>query len=762
MPKENKKARGRRDADKGKRKRAYEQYEEHPTKKQKSAAVVEDIQFLGTDNAVMDYEVQETNTIERPFFGLLNDEEQEYFRHADELLELNDFPSPEERELFLANVYREAEGKELKIANSQSCSRLMERLILLSTPDQKKKLFERFSGHFFHLVQHRFASHCCEMLFIQSAPIVTQELTEELPTKTEEASGIMNGDGVYVSMENLFLYTLDELEGHTGFLLTDKFGSHALRVLLLVLSGQSLAKSSTKSLLQSKRKEKIGITGLESSMTESSLDKRPVPESFQLAIDKILSNVVSGLDTSFIHVLATHPTGNPTLQVLLELELTRQGKKPNASTPKIIEQLLPDDLSAENSKSASFLNGLVYDPIGSRLLETIVTFAPGKLFKQIYRSMFKERMASLARNEIASFVVNKVLERLSRIDLDEAVTFMLPQIPTLIERRRTAVIKTLLQRCHIRAAEGSIERLTTAIDQAYGSDPSTLISKMTKSAPEALDVEPSPDTSNPIRLEPSTLHGSLLAQTMLSIPGPTTTLIQNSLLAQSPSTLIAFACTTATSHVLQSALTPTSTNLLFRRKLINLILAYQPPETNTEHNKNPILILATSKSGSHVLDALYSGTASLMMLKERICSTLLEHETILRNDFVGRVVWRNWMVDLFKRNRPEWVKRVRASEAEAEAQALKTVDAGFPNRNGNRGGEEGGDVEIKGKGKGNGGKRDKARLGKNGNGKGNVNVNGNWGSGKVAVNGSKTPIELARQKFAMGKARGKATGANAT
>ena len=60
---------------------------------------------------------------EREFFGMLAEEEQEYFRHADELLELNDFPSAEERDIFLQNVYKEMRGKELKLASSQSCSR---------------------------------------------------------------------------------------------------------------------------------------------------------------------------------------------------------------------------------------------------------------------------------------------------------------------------------------------------------------------------------------------------------------------------------------------------------------------------------------------------------------------------------------------------------------------------------------------------------------------------------------------------------------
>ena len=76
----------------------------------------------------------------------LDEDEQEYFKRADEMLELNQFADSEERSMFLASVWKEADGKELKIANSQSCSRLMERLILLSTPDQLKRLFQKFSS----------------------------------------------------------------------------------------------------------------------------------------------------------------------------------------------------------------------------------------------------------------------------------------------------------------------------------------------------------------------------------------------------------------------------------------------------------------------------------------------------------------------------------------------------------------------------------------------------------------------------------------
>lgn len=99
-----------------------------------------------------------------PFYGLLSREEQDYFAHADEMLELNQFSNDEgsvyscdgkrilliatviDRALFVANVFREASGKELKLACSRSCSKLMQRLILFSLPAQLKDVFGFFNG----------------------------------------------------------------------------------------------------------------------------------------------------------------------------------------------------------------------------------------------------------------------------------------------------------------------------------------------------------------------------------------------------------------------------------------------------------------------------------------------------------------------------------------------------------------------------------------------------------------------------------------
>ncbi|KAB8292909.1 hypothetical protein EYC80_007274 [Monilinia laxa] len=782
MPKENKHARGRRDTLKRKREEIPEREEAHDTdiqdvKKRRSSSQDEAISFsTPPDNdKIFSFSAGTgTNAIEvadRPYYGLLEDEEQEYFRRADELLELNDFPSSEERSLFLANVYREAKGKELKIACSQSCSRLMERLILLSTPQQKKKLFTQFAGNFPHLVSHRFASHCCETLFIQSASMVTEELVgEEKKDAVAAAKDEEEDEEVTESMESLFLATLDELEGQLSSLLTDRFASHTLRVLLIILSGRPLEKASTKSLLQSKKKEKIGINGLDTAPTEFTLNKRTVPESFWWAIEKIISDTIASMDRAFIQVLVGHPTGNPCLQLLLELELTNPHSKKggNSEQKTLIATLLPDDIAVEGSQSAIFVNGIVYDQMGSRVLETIMTHSPGKLFKQIYRAIFKDRIAGLARNEIASYVVIRALNRLSKEDLEEAVTEISPQIEGLVARHRTNIIKVLLERCQVRRA--GTEALTKSIAAAYGSDRSQLMLQMADVSLETLaaatappaatdDATPAPVVLHP-QPTPSQLHGSLLAQAMLKIPGPPAQLIQTALLALPTSTILALSLYPTTTHIIQASLLPsppnTPSNLLFRRKLINSMIS--PATSTPTSTQPPIITLSLSSAGTHILDSLLHTTttptstssASLFSLCERIAMTLMPYEALLRDSWTGRIVWRNWSMDLFKRRRADWVKRVKSGDTQGKVSipsqtVLKSQDG---NANGIAGKEILGDGIGKPHGKGKGGDKE-------------------FGGER-----QKSAIELAREKFAAQKIAGgkgrilpikgfKPTGANA-
>jgi len=137
MPKEHKK-RGRRE-DQKKRKRDHD---DEPASKRFRK---DDVEQLQAENPLPHLAHDAPRPDAAPFYGMLDEQEQEYFKKADDMLELNQFESPEDRQIFLASVWNEADGKELKMATSQT-SRLLERLILLASEDQLKSLFQKFSG----------------------------------------------------------------------------------------------------------------------------------------------------------------------------------------------------------------------------------------------------------------------------------------------------------------------------------------------------------------------------------------------------------------------------------------------------------------------------------------------------------------------------------------------------------------------------------------------------------------------------------------
>ena len=661
MPRENQK-RGRRAEDKSKKEQSKRKRDEAPedsaAKRLKSTTTEAAVETPNEPSEAPDYiplmdvdqEEYEQPNNDMPFYGLLDTEEQEYFSRANEVLELNQFEDAEERRLFVESVYQEANGKELKLACSQSCSRLMEKLISSSDIRQIRRLFDKFNGHFLHLVQHRFASHCCETLFVHAAPGVTQKPKKSNQAQKGEEGEEGEEDEPQRSLAEMFTGVVEELEQNWGYLLTERFASHTIRVLLLVLAGEPVDVASNDSVVASRKKEKLGVPTAETQEEDTIAQKRNVPESFEATLKKIMKDIVSVLDDTYLRALATHPVGNPVLQVLVYLELAHFGKSNAKESTSITKRLIPDESLAEGSESATFVKGLLYDPVGSRLLETIVRYLPGKLFKPLYKNMIRDRIGSLARNMTAGYVVLRALERLGKDDLQNAMELIIPEIRGLIERSRSIVPKMLIERCLVRGV--NTEPLARALEAAYDQDPAKRLEQILKLESTTGQNEEKPEQefqepgSTPASSAAERLHGSLFAQAMLTVPGPVSQLIYSSLSALSSESLIQIAKDPTASRVLQQALTQPTSTPQFRRPFTTRF---------SGHMKE----LALHSSGSHVVDALWTATKDLFFVKERLAQELAQNEMSLRDSFVGRAVWRNWSMDLYKRRRGEWAAKAK-------------------------------------------------------------------------------------------------------
>ncbi|KIW68866.1 hypothetical protein PV04_04781 [Phialophora macrospora] len=573
---------------------------------------------------------------ENEFYGLLEPQEQEYYANVNNKIVANDFESSEDRENLIEAVHRETEGKELKVASSQSCSRYLEKIIMLSTPQQLRRLFSKFVGSLTYLVRHRFGSHCCETLFLQAAKHVEKENSK---TSAENEDLPL--------MESLFLRATEELEPNMGFLLTERFASHTVRVLFLILSGDSLDDESVKAMLASKKKEKLDAPVEKAPVAEN---RRVVPKSFRIALDRLISSGISTLDTTYLRALATHPTGNPVLQLLVHLELTAAGKNKSIGENSVLRKLLPDEQLEEDSESGKFIAGLVYDPTGSHLVEILVKQLPGKMFKKLYKNILKSRLRSMSKNDTASYVAIRILERLGKDDLAEAKELILNDLPLLISRRRTGLIKVLVERCAVRGVD--LQDVADVIQTEYTKDGTGFLSTL-------LDLHASETAEKPHIGDEATetpsksahktdVHGSLLAQAMLQAP-KVSRIVQDGLLSVGVSTLIAMCQDPASSRVIQAALAPTDSNLQFRRQFVPRFYGH-------------IATLAQNLTGSYVADALWSATDGLHFMKERLANDLGNNESLIRESPFGRNVWKNWAMDMYHRRPGEWRALAKGQE----------------------------------------------------------------------------------------------------
>jgi nucleolar protein 9 len=391
---------------------------------------------------------------------------------------------------------------------------------------------------------------------------------------------------------------------------------------------------------------------------------RAVPGSFNMAVKKIIEDSTSEIDATSLRVLATHPIGNPTLQLLLELDLAlnKADQVAESARPTLLLQLLPGaphSFSEDTSEATQFINSLVYDQIGARLVETILTHAPGKIFKAINQNIFLPRIASYVRNDVSCYAAIRVLNRLGKEDLTTAVNQIVPTVPQLVAKGRLNVLKTLFERCSVRGLQDEIKALMKGLREGCGSAPQALVTTLCSLD----DEEKQKDKKNVQELSRNEYairsHGAQLLTTLLGISGPNKG-VQESLLALSPEKLLRLATLSMpTVTLLTTALATPSTNPAFHKGVVGMLSPH-------------IRELATSQFGHNFLVSVVEVPSKgkersiPFHMKEAIMAKLGENETELRDSWMGRSVWRSWKGDMWKTRRSDWKVWMREVDAEVE------------------------------------------------------------------------------------------------
>lgn len=278
------------------------------------------------------------------------------------------------------------------------------------------------------------------------------------------------------TMTEIILSILTELLPSLPTLLYDPFGSHTLRVLLLLVSGQAPTAEGQSGTERSKKSLKFrkGQGAMKSFLApeedasngkgkekEVPSARRAVPPSFA----KALENMWRSLNTidddgplgEGIRRAAMDDVAGPAVRIMIEMEASAPGGWLKGGWADrvlcgLVEEVKDPSSSTETRSELreEYLAGLLRHPASSPTFETLLTRGEPDVFSALWKSFFVGKLHRLAGNAVANFVVAVGIARLNQEELEETVKEVI-KIGTerrgeWIDNSRTGVLRSLLER----------------------------------------------------------------------------------------------------------------------------------------------------------------------------------------------------------------------------------------------------------------------------------------------------------------------------
>lgn len=605
------------------------------------------------DNSNQDnFNPEPETTSDLPFFGLVDSNELTYFHQAEQTLSLDTFGSPEEKAMFISSVFQEAKGKELKLVTNQICSKLMERLILHSTLKQIYQLFNAFNGRFFDLSRQKYSSHVLETFLVRCAALIEREIlsngqdaTAEYEDDDEDEDEFEEG---WVSMENMFLYIIGDFKPHLQKMMKDKYASHVLRLTLLVMTGKELPSSvESNSILRSK-KSKIARKMIEIKDSEDYQKKFQVPTSFKDELKDVLKEINKGQTSESWRELAIEPISSPVVQLLIQLEGIVDRERTIWST--IFNGDNDNADAKDREKEGSFVEYLLSDNVGSHFLQNAIENQKVKSVERIYNSYMKDRIVKLAKRETTGvYVVESMMEKLKSKQQIEILDSLISVLNELIVNNLN--IGSKIVECAIKNQNYKKDEIIDKFIDFFnkGNNESGIFENVLKLSSSTLystkdDWPTSEERRRAIFLEKLIEFDQEKILKMC---------IEN-LLNLDDETLLKFCNHGVFSHIVESILEKReSLDMVDRKTILNKFLS---------NGAELILALACNATGSHIVDKLWMFTFKLNMYKERIARALFDNKDSIKSTIYGRMVWKNWNMELYCRKFNDWKWIVKDEE----------------------------------------------------------------------------------------------------
>jgi len=435
------------------------------------------------------------------------------------------------------------------------------------------------------------------------------------------------------TMQELIIKMCNVLEDYWIHLISNQFGSHLLRVVLMILSGQYITLESNE--VRSKKSKQYNAKNNNNFKTfeQTKKKQRLVPESFKNILNDILEKLTKDMGVTELRVFCVNSIANPVLQYLVKI----QSENGNES---IINNIFntKEDGSIEKD---SFVNDLLKHPVGSHLFEKVLKYSSDKMFHQIFITYFHGNMIELCRNNISNFVVQHLLEN---VRSSQQLLIMIKEIISEFEfflfRGRSGVVVKAIEACGKYKVQQ--KEIVNAINKSFhvSNENRKIIIKLLLTLKKFEDYQR--DSKAPYLIQ-----GALMIETLLSYEDGNNKFLIESLISLDHNEIKEWATDAIACRVIESFLLSTQVLLKAKRKILHMF----------DGNYGQI---ACNRYGSHLVDKCWA--VSDLKMKESIAEELLENERELNANFHGKFVLRNCKIDNFKRNRQEWIEHEHGLE----------------------------------------------------------------------------------------------------
>ncbi|KAK2579133.1 hypothetical protein KPH14_001303 [Odynerus spinipes] len=545
----------------------------------------------------------------------------ETYQYMVRVLELmrEDFPSVEEKLIFINNVYEQSVGHEIEYVRNQVGSRVLESLLKYASLETLQRFTNALSSSLRPISSDRFGSHVLEKIIVVCADRGNRSKNVSEKPKSKE---IENMQDITIDVKEsevklyndivikLCKYLINNLEEFVW----DTYANHLLRTVIECLGGlidTSDGQNRTKQVLASIKRQEV-IQEYKDILIDACNRLYKWPQFLEFGKDEL----TSGLLQSVLYSLKD-----------IDKKLTKN----------FIKKITSECFSPGEDEKLSH----IFDCESStRLLEVSLAVAKSKSFNHIYEQYFKGKMKYLCTTQGSNFSVQKLLDHCDTKETFEEIFEEVEVLfPDILRGGYTGILTSIANASkRLQTKQGAF---VTAIIKTLECNTSEekqyqiikCISTLKKQS-ELESLKEEEQTKLPVHL-----HGSLIIQAVLNFNKPIK--IVNSLLAMDNEQLLDLISNPKGSHIIDAFMDSKYIGEKSREKLARKLQGCWAQ-------------LAQSTHGSRCLDKIWVWARQkqrLFMMEE-----LAAAGESLRGSKSGLIISNKLNVSLFARNKKDWTE----------------------------------------------------------------------------------------------------------